>query len=254
MARIHKKMALYEVIGKKNVVVHDNAKIEELRPEKAENEVTDLDFVDIAKSESETASNVKWPTKPRILQLNAGRVEISLPNQLAVAVVLGILLMAVACYRIGQIGSYNDEKIDEPTTVQVAKAPVYEQSKPANSVFKTPINTVVPKPKAVENVKTISTEGTNVIVIQNLQDRSPLEPVKEFFAANGIETEIIYDKGSYCLITKQRYERDPLITGSEGYIVLQKIIKLGSEYKSPPGYGSFGPKPFAGAYGMKISN
>ena len=95
--------------------------------------------------------------------------------------------------------------------------------------------------------------GNNRIVIQTWQVRSQLEPVKRFFAENGIATEIREISGMYYLITKDRYA-NPEKRGTDGYYAKQRIIELGSQYKAPAGYGSFGAKPFYDAYGMRFND
>ncbi len=95
--------------------------------------------------------------------------------------------------------------------------------------------------------------GDNVIVIQTCEVSAHLEPVKQYFASYGIATEIIQKGSWYLLITKDRYD-NPEKSGTDGFEAKEQIKKLGAGYKAPPGYVSFGAKPFQDAYGMRIKN
>jgi hypothetical protein len=83
--------------------------------------------------------------------------------------------------------------------------------------------------------------------------REHLEPVRLYFAEKGIETEIRRIGDRYYLVTSQKYD-NPEREGTEGYQAKQKIIETGAGYKSPPGYESFGTRPFSDAYGMRFDD
>ncbi len=57
----------------------------------------------------------------------------------------------------------------------------------------------------------------------------------------------------YYLVTKEKYD-NPERSGTDGSKAKQDIIKLGAAYKAPQGYGTFGPKPFHDAYGMRFDD
>lgn len=104
--------------------------------------------------------------------------------------------------------------------------------------------------------KTVSDAGKDhVIVIASYNVAKDLEPVKEYFARNGVKTEIMKQDGSifYLLVTQKRYE-SPLRRDTDGFYALEKIKNIGAEYDAPKGYEPFGKKPFQDAYGMKIKN
>jgi hypothetical protein len=98
--------------------------------------------------------------------------------------------------------------------------------------------------------QTVST-GKNRIVIQMYQVRSHLEPVKEYFARLGVETDILEKNNWFYLVTKNKYDNVDK-PGTDGYAAKQKIVELGLGYKAPSGFESFGTKPFSGAFGMKF--
>ena len=98
--------------------------------------------------------------------------------------------------------------------------------------------------------------GKNRIVIQTLQLRSHLEPVKQYFASFGVETEIKKVDNWYYLVTENKYD-NPEKPGTNGYFAKQRIIELGAGYKAPTGYESFrrGDKmPFHDAFGMNFDD
>ncbi|MBN1456240.1 MAG: hypothetical protein JW912_00125 [Sedimentisphaerales bacterium] len=94
--------------------------------------------------------------------------------------------------------------------------------------------------------------GDHVIVIMTYRLRKDLEPVKDYFADNGIATNIEKQGDYYCLLTAERF-KSPKQRGSDGFYALEKIKKIGANYKAPSGYETFGAEPFQDAYGMKIS-
>jgi hypothetical protein len=93
--------------------------------------------------------------------------------------------------------------------------------------------------------------GSNVIVVVTYQVPGDLEPVKEYFAQNGISLHIVKRGKWYYLETVETFEsvNDP---GSPGYEVREKIKKIGAGYQAPAGYETFGTKPFQDAYGKKV--
>jgi hypothetical protein len=175
------------------------------------------------------SSVVRWIRKPRFVQFNAGRVEFSVPYQLGIAILLGMVLVVVVAFRLGE----RFGRGESPAAVK--------QITPAT-----------PAAKAVKAPSTSSGQaGRNRIVIQMYQVRSHLEPVKEYFDKLGVATEIIEKDKWFYLVTKNKYESVDK-SGTDGYLARQKIIELGAGYKAPAGSETFGPKPFSGAFGMKF--
>ncbi len=232
MVRNPKRKALYEVIGKPKVKSSYSKNLEQMPVEMSVSGEPD--------SVQMPERAAWWPKRPRMIQYNAGRIEISIPYQIAIAVLLGLVLLVLSVFRFGQFYEANASK---PVMVESSSSPTLVERilKP----LKTAENTVT------ESV--ISVTGNNRIVIQTWQIRSQLEPVKQFFSGHGIETEIRKISDMYYLITKDKYS-NPQKAGTDGYYAKQKIIKLGSGYKAPAGYGSFGAQPFHDAYGMRFDN
>ena len=94
--------------------------------------------------------------------------------------------------------------------------------------------------------------GDHVIVIMTYRLRRDLEPVKDYFAGNGIATNIEKQGDYYYLLTAEKF-KSPKQRDSDGFYALEKIKRIGADYKAPSGYETFGAEPFQDAYGMKIS-
>jgi hypothetical protein len=199
---------------------------------------------------------VKWPKKPRIIQFNAGRIEFSIPNQLGVAVLLGLGLLLLVVFRLGQFAA-----VDASETSEIAAEPPKTMENVTEHVtFKEPqvpqpvrVSQTVPAAAVAEEVEQYESTGSNRIVIQTYQTRTQLEPVTQFFATNGIATQIREIGGMYYLVTSRKYH-NPERKGTDGHYAKQQIIELGANYKAPPGYETFGRRPFHDAYGMRFDD
>jgi hypothetical protein len=194
------------------------------------------------------------PKKPRMVQYNSGRIELSIPYQICIAVLLGAILLFLVVYRLGQLSNAGSQKTTELAT-EMPKSPkkTAEQPMAVEQRVIEQIKEVVPAPAFSKQFEQAEDAGSNRIVIQTYQLKTALEPVKQFFAANGIETEIREIGGLYYLVTSRKYE-NPERPGTDGYNMKQQIIKLGASYKAPPGYETFGRKPFHDAYGMRFDD
>lgn len=237
MARYRKKKGLYEVISKTWPKPGGDKTLEQLPPEKSDKERP------TGESTTRMPERVaRWPKRPRIVQFNAGKIEISIPYQLAIALLLGVILLVLIAFRLGQ----RTKSEQGATTSNVERAVKTGES-----------SSKVPNLSASETKKPAAAvekpKGNNRIVIQTYQLRTHLEPVKEYFARFGIETEIKKIGDWYYLVTKDKYE-NPEKSGTDGYFAKQKIIELGAEYKAPQGYETFGSKPFHDAYGQRFDD
>ena len=123
----------------------------------------------------------------RIVQFTAGRIEISIPYQLAIAVFLGVVLLALVVFRLGQI-AYPQKTTDTPEkmpeTVQTTKMPDI-----AGKI-----------PPSAEKLEPANLKANNRIVITQYHTARDLGPVRDYFALFGIETEIITMDNTYFLV------------------------------------------------------
>lgn len=236
MARIRRKKALYEVISRTSSKMGRAAAVGPLHPEKADEPQQPQ-----ADNKQKSAKTViSWPTKPKLMQFHAGRIEISLPVQLAVAVVLGIVLLAVAFFRLGQLSHSASTKPSPPASDNALSQP---PGRP-NGAGKTK----TPGTPAVGN--TASATANNVIILVQHDRYADLSPVQQHFAGFGVATQIVTRGAKYFLVTTKRYE--DFAVSSTGYNDLQLIKEIGAKYKAPQGRETFAKHLFSDAYGSKV--
>ena len=247
MVRNRGKKALYEVMSKARVKSEPPKAVEHFQPMKPEEDAPVVQQESVA---GVPKSKAKWWRKPRIVQLNAGRIEFSMPYQIAVVLLLGFIFVIIAAYRIGQ-SSYpvqqqavQSEPVQRDTgserQVEQASSNIMPQPVPAED---TTVKTEVPEP--------VVPTGNNVIILTQYHSLPDLAPVQAHFAEHGIELEIVPEGGQYFLQTKRLYD-NPANPGTDGYRAKQRIAEAGKQYKAPVGYETFAPNYFSDAYGKKV--
>jgi len=189
-----------------------------------------------------------WTKKRRMVQLNADRIDISIPYQLAIAVVLGLVLVLLVVFRLGQNSverqiNSSVEKVTKPA-VPAKAAPKVE------TPVKQPVVEAVKKPESPKPAAIVPS-GDNRLVLAQYHSSRDLEPVQKYFADNGIELVIENRESGFFLVTKNLYD-NPAKAGTDGAAVKKKITDIGAGYKAPQGYESFAPKLFSDAYGEKV--
>lgn len=250
MARNRGKKALYEVMSRARSKPGYGRTLEQMSSKRAvENEPVAKPKADVTAPKG----TAKWWRKPRIVQLNAGRIEFSIPFQVAVAAVLVLVLVVVASYRLGQFSSLGRQQGSTPPVGQGSQAQSQIPSQPtATDGSRSPAQAERTLPRT-EKVEPVKPAGNNVIVLASYNAMADLLPVQAHFLENGIELEIVQQGGLYFLQTKQRYD-NPNTLGTDGYKAKQRIAEVGAKYKgkAPPGYEPFAPHYFSDAYGMKV--
>jgi hypothetical protein len=265
MTRNRGKKALYEVMSKARVK-HDRGKIvEHSQPIKPVDNAYLAGLKSTGRLTAESAgiqkAAAKWWRKPRIIQLNDGRIEFSMPYQIAVVLLLVFIFMLIAAYRLGHYSQPAEhQQVDQPdTAMQGIRQPESATRQTDNT---RPVERAIidaPSPSAPPENVTAKTEvaesakptGNNVIVLVEFDRLADLSPVQAHFAEHGIELEIVPEAGRYFLQTKQLYE-NPATPGTDGYKAKQRIAEVGKEYKAPAGYEPFAPHYFSDAYGKKV--
>ena len=254
MARKRGKKALYEVMSKARNKPGYGRTLKKMRPKKPVEQKGEPVTNQKSAADVETSkAAAKWWRKPRIVQFNFGRIEFSMPYQLAVALVLGLILLVLASFWLGQEYYLTDQRatgsaeempqINRENLIEQELTNIKEPPKPIEDSSLLDIKELEPvKPKPT---------GNNVIVLVEFGAHADLVPVREHFAEYGIEIEIVMGNGRYFLQTKNRYD-NPGTRGTDGYKALQEIIKVGAEYKAPPNYEPFAPNFFSDAYGKKV--
>ena len=255
MTRNRGKKALYEVMSKARVKPERGEIVEHLRPKKPVEEAPPVRRKEPA---GVPKSAAKWWRKPKIVQLNAGRIEFSMPYQVAVVPVLVFIIVIIAAYRLGESSSPAGR---QETGLPIPAVQETDGERPVERAMAdiTPAST---SPTAPPENTTANTEvaepakptGNNVIVLVVYDSLPDLAPVQAHFSENGIETEIVTESGRYFLQTKQRYD-NPATAGTDGYKAKQKIVEIGAKYKgkAPAGYETFAPNYFSDAYGKKVN-
>ena len=246
MVRNKRKKALYEVMSKARDKPGFGRTLEQMRPKRSDESKSAVN----AETSKATA---RWMRKPRIVQFNFGRIEFSMPYQFAVALVLGLILLVLASFRLGQEYYLSDQRaistaverpqIKRTTPMEREAADIREPPAPVED------STLLDEVKPTQPEST----GNNVIVVQQWGAREDLIPVRAHFAEYGIDTEIVLENGNYFLQTKNRYN-NPGKPGTDGHEALQKIIEVGAKYKGKahPPFKTFAPNFFSDAYGKKV--
>jgi hypothetical protein len=262
MARHRGKKALYEVMSKARVKPGAGKTIEPLHPNKSEQEekqqkdkkpvnakLQAAPSASILQPESVQASakaETPWWKKPRILQLNAGRIEFSLPYQIAVVIVLGLIALVLIIFRLGQLSMAN--QVTAEPVKELANSARTNQSRQEN-INRTPAtDAALSRPQVRQAPVAAQSTGNNVIVLKEYGAMADLEPARQYFEKNGIMTEIVLENGRYFLQTVNTYD-NPTTPGTDGYDERIRIIKVGNGYKAPTGFETFN---FKDAYGKKV--
>ena len=239
MVRYRRKKALYEVISKAKPRPGPGRAADGLHPETAGKDEPAME-----KSATSVPDWVsQWRKKPKIVQFNAGRIELSMPYQLAIALLLGIVLLILVAFRAGEYSTRAGQQLapQGPATTRSDEGTTPSPTK------KKPDTTGTPKQPGAP----AEPQGDHRIVIKQFYRNRDLEHVQRFFLAHGIDTVIEKRGSQYFLLTKDTYE-NPKRAGTDGAAALKRIKQIGAAYRAPQDYESFAPKLFSDAYGEKI--
>ena len=243
MARYRGKKALYEVMSKARFKTGYGRTLEQIHHKGSDKKELTTDRESAVEMPKAAA---QWWKKPRIIQFNAGRIEFSIPYQIAIVLLLCLILLVLAAFRLGQYSYPANQTTVEPTS-EMERFEQQNTTARASADIMQPSATLS-NAKGLESTQSI---GDHVIVLVEYETRAQLVPVQEHFAKHGINTEIVIEKGRYFLQTKDRYESTQT-PGGEGYEVKKKIAEVGAKYRAPAGYETFAPNFFSDAYGKKV--
>jgi hypothetical protein len=194
----------------------------------------------------------------KLMRLNAGRIELSVPYHIGVAAGLVVILAVLVAFRIGQ--KHPGSNVKAPTPIKAALEAPAAKTPPAE--------TPAAATKAVEPA---APAKDHWIVVAKHKQRAELDLVREYFHKIGVELTIVpladarrifaerklnvdaLPKGDDFLLVTSDYYSNPQTPGTDGYTERQKIIDLGKKYKAPQGKEKFAPHYFNDAYGMKIT-
>jgi hypothetical protein len=234
MARYRKKKALYEVMTKTKPG-HGGA-VDKLGPQESGRADTTVEKSDAPEWVS------RWRKKPRTVQFVGGRIEFSIPYPLAIALLLGIVLVVLLAFRAGEYSGRSQQGLAGGTPKPAGRhdgATVAPKGKE-------------PDPTSGPSEMPIGAQGNHRIVIQQFDKRRDLEEVQRYFLRGyGIETIIEQRGAQFFLLTKNTYD-NPNREGTDGEKILLHIKQIGAGYEAQPGYESFAPRLFSDAYGERI--
>ncbi len=213
-----------------------------------------------------TATGVKWWRKPRVVQINAGRVEFSMPYPLVIALVLGFVLAVLVAFQLGQryyMVSSQQTPVETPTDPANGLEPAGANpllSEPAGnvrashelSIPESPGESADTDQSSVGRTTPPAPKGDNAIILVEYSRERDLQPVVDHFRQFGVETEVVQRGGRYFLQTKARFEG----ASAAARDALMKIREVGARYKgkAPDGYETFAPHYFKDAYLKKVEN
>jgi len=243
MARNRRKKALYEVMSKARIKPGSGRTLEQLHPKRSDEDVPDKDKKPIVEK---PGAATKWWNKPRIVQFNAGRIEFSLQYQIAIAIVLGLILLVLIAYRIGQSSMVGRETAG-PVEGTRNNNPINLTGQNSRNQMQR-AEPVTQNPPAQQSVVPAQSTGNNVIVLKEYGAMDALVPAQQYFEKNGIMTEIVLKNGRYFLQTINTYD-NPNTPGTNGSEERIRIIEIGKGYKAPTGFETFS---FSDAYGKKV--
>ena len=245
MARNPKQKALYEVIKSSQKKTGGRG----VWPETSIGKNTDSAGPTPTMAETETKIEVRGiQGMGRQLAANLGRKRVLLvPYRVAAILTLVFILAVLAAFRLGRL---SEEQTAATGNFKFTGSEETASTGPVLEETSEPVESETATAKIQEQSPLVS-GGDNVIVVATYRNRNDLEPVQEYFARNGVETEIWLRNNYFYLVTKQRFESTER-RGTDGYLVKQKIKKIGADYKAPSGYESFRPNLFQDAYGMKV--
>jgi len=217
-------------------------------------------------------SRVQAWLRPRPVQFNEGRIEVSVPYYVGLIAALVLCMVVLIAFRLGQARAGGQA----PAAVNPGGVSAERPARPAaGNPATTDASRTLPNAPAVtadqKNVVPAVSGGDHLIVLTTYGTDRDLEPVRQHFARYGISLEILpldraaevwvqcgFDpatapRGSgFWLVT--RLCSNPKIPGSDGEKLKQRITEVGALYKgkAPQGYESFAPHYFSDAYGKKV--
>lgn len=264
MARETRRMALYEAIRKGQSKRRGCEKTVRFRPFASARSRTARKKKDIAFYQRLEAGGDSGKNKAAALW--SRRLNLSLSYPVAGLLVVAVAAVLIAAIRFGQLNYDAGWLFFEPVVVSDnASDELFDIRNLINSTVVDGVNdsettstdNQIAQDGKIEETKVIVPQGKNVIVIQAYKQRRDLEPVKQYFEENGIETEIV-ERGSFFLLrTTQLYHRCSVNRNSfnadyDGDVAMKEIRRIGAMYKASQGYESFRPNLFQDAYGEKV--
>jgi hypothetical protein len=208
--------------------------------------------------------------RPKALQFNEGRIEVTLPYQFGIIIGLGLTLLVLIAFwfghRLGQIDQRaRYGKASQAASAGASSLPVRAAESETDVTDSGPAMATDTAGSATD-----AAVGKNVIVLARHPLEEQLKPVLAYFRDHGIETRILpYErlrsyfaeqgldgsrlpKGDGFMLVTLNFFHNPDREGTDGHAVMKQIVEFGRGYEAPPGKESFAPNYFSDAYGMKV--
>jgi hypothetical protein len=226
-------------------------------------------------------ANPMWTwLKPRPVQFNEGRIEISVPYYIGVIAGLVLLVVVLGAFRLGQARSGSGASEAAAGVQPMVDRAGAATNPPAESTPRTGITADTGRPlsgpvvsgTARQDVAAAAVQGDHWIVLAQYRRQEDFVPVvrhfaengirlgvasladlRQYFAANGLNAGVLPSGDGFLLVTADAFG-NPKIAGTDGHKMKQKIAEVGAKYKgkAPAGLERFAPNYFSDAYGMKI--
>jgi len=251
MSKDSRRTVLYEVIQQRYGKLPVSKKLGRSYPPESAGSESPEKTADASSAKQEKGTVEVWPVSQTFGPLARKRglsIRYPIAGLLALAVVLGVL----GAFKLGQLYGPKEKQLPTPEVragKSYADSPVLSPQKVSADLAATDEESAPASGAAAEELPRQA--GDHVIVIATYKRGEDLVPVKEYFEQNGIETQIQERGDYYFLVTKDKFQ-SPRRAGTDGYAALQRIRRMGADYKAPQGYESFAPNLFQDAYGMKI--
>jgi len=216
--------------------------------------------------------------RPRPVQLNEGRIEVSVPYYIGAIAGIVFLMVVLVAYRLGQArpaGPGNDAARSAEDAGNRSRATADLPTRatepgPTTAGAERPPGNPAAAGAVRQDASPVVSRGDNWIVLVQHKNQEDLVPVRDYFARHGIDLFILdLDKapaifaqygldasrlptgGGFLLVTRNAYD-NPNVAGSEGQKIVKRIAEVGAQYKAESGDKLFAPGYFSDAYGMKI--
>jgi hypothetical protein len=265
MARNHNgQMALYEVLNKEKFSASQKKELARIEQAKAEKlKPVTITPQSAAGGKNTEADKSVWK-KPGLFGFNGGKIETYVPYPIAITIAMGIVLILIIVFQAGHFFGKHDAVKNESSseavlsladTAKAAKemarlAAPTKRSRTSSDGITFAATTTTVSGRDSQAAKDENKAGQYVIVLKELGSQRDLEPAMQYFNDHGIATEIRNFRGSYFLVTRDKYEG--FSKGSAGYDAIEKIKQVGAKYKEPQGYSGFAPHMFNDVYGRKM--
>jgi hypothetical protein len=235
MARKRGQKALYEAIGRANSSASQSDTFEGVSEQSATSYPVKQERID-------------W--KPKVVQFNYERIELTLPYTWASGIVLLVVMVVLVAFRLGQLSSAGRPVVSLAVFDGNESTPTLEET---DTLIGSDGGLDIASEKESEVVITdphieMPVEFGNAILIQAYHQKKDLVPVQKYFRKYNIDTELVKIDKTFYLATSERFTKFRNVPENRIYTVIKRIADIGKGYKATPPLDSFAPHRFSDAY------